>query len=122
MKFEDFFQGFYGSKRVDGIASYYTVESCKREGTSGIMANGKPLNDKAFTCASWLYPFGTRLLVVNSVSGERVEVEVTDRGPAKKLVEQGRIIDLSKAAFESLAPLSWGLIHVCTFKIEKVEK
>ena len=27
-----------------GVASWYSEESCKREGTSGIMANGKEFN------------------------------------------------------------------------------
>ena len=40
-----------------GTASYYTVASCAREGTSGIMANGRRLNDEKLTAASWFYPF-----------------------------------------------------------------
>ena len=35
--------------------SYYTKASCLREGTSGIMANGKVLRDEGFTAASWDY-------------------------------------------------------------------
>ena len=41
-----------------------------------------------------------------------VQVIVTDRGPAKCLYRQGRILDLSKAAFAKLAPLSQGVIQV----------
>ena len=37
---------------------------------------------------------------------------ITDRAPAKRLVRQGRIIDLSRAAFETLAPPNLGLIPV----------
>jgi rare lipoprotein A len=94
-------------------ASYYTVASCKREGTSGIMANGKRLQDEGvYTAAMWNVPFGTRVLVRNLANGKEVIVTITDRGPAKRLVKKGRIIDLNKAAFLSLAPLRKGIIEV----------
>ena len=93
-------------------ASYYTVESCLREGTSGIMANGRKLDDTKKTCAMWGYPFGTQVQVTNINNGRSVLVTVTDRGPAKRLVKKGRIIDLSKKAFTILAPLSQGIIPV----------
>lgn len=87
-----------------GTASWYGFES------AGTMANGQPFNPRALTCAIWDYPFGTRLEV--SHSGKSVIVEVTDRGPSMHHVRQGRIIDLSQAAFEKLAPCSRGLIRV----------
>lgn len=93
-----------------GTASWYSVASCKREGTSGIMANGEPLDDQAFTAASWDYRFGTVLQVC--YAGQCTQVTVTDRGPAKRLYRQGRIIDLSRAAFLALSPLSAGVIDV----------
>lgn len=98
-----------------GTASYYTVASCQREGTSGIMANGRKLNDEAFTAASWDYHFGTRLAVCRTYRTDRgncVQVVVTDRGPAKHLYRNGRILDLSRSAFEALAPLREGIIKV----------
>jgi rare lipoprotein A (peptidoglycan hydrolase) len=98
-------------------ASYYTRESCAREGTSGIMANGKELRDGAFTGASWFYKFGTVLHVYNLRNGRMVTIKITDRGPAKRLVKKGRVIDLSLAAFSALAPISQGVIPV---KIEVV--
>lgn len=91
-------------------ASYYTKASCLREGTSGIMANGKGLDDEAFTAASWDYEFGQRLRV--TFNGRSVVVSVTDRGPSKRLYKKGRRLDLSKAAFERLAPLGKGIIKV----------
>lgn len=91
-----------------GIASWYGKECAGR-----IMANGKPFDPDKMTCASWDYPLGTRLKV--SHDGLSVYVIVTDRGPAKRL---HREIDLSRAAFECLAPLSKGLIVV---KVEKVK-
>lgn len=102
---------------MKGTTSWYSVKSCLREGTSGIMANGKKLQDDAFTCASWDFPFGTRLRIIAVDSGRIVEVIVTDRGPAKRLYKRGRILDLSQAAFISLAPLSRGIIKV---EIEKL--
>ena len=94
----------------EGTASWYSVESCHREGTSGIMANGQPLDGRQLTAASWDYPFGTRLLV--RYGAKAVVVVVTDRGPARILVRQGRLLDLSEAAFEALAPLARGVIKV----------
>lgn len=99
-------------------ASWYSVESCLREGTSGIMANGRRLNDEDFTCAIWDYPFGSLLKVTNLVNKRYIVVLVTDRGPAKRLVKKGRVIDLSKKAFAVLAPLSQGVIPV---KIEVIK-
>lgn len=95
-----------------GTASWYSVESCKREGTSGIMANGEVLNDDKLTCASWDYPFGTRLQITHTGTSKSIKVWVTDRGPSKKLYRMGRIIDLSKRAFSEIADLKSGLIQV----------
>jgi rare lipoprotein A len=91
--------------------SYYTEASCREEGTSGICADGSRLRDNQFTCASWGYPFGTILKVTNE-RGVSVEVRVTDRGPGHKALKRGVTIDLSRAAFERLAPLRKGVINV----------
>lgn len=72
-----------------------------------VMANGRPFDPSKFTCASWRYPLGTRLLVRHKDC--TVLVTVTDRGPSKTL---RREIDLSSSAFKQLAPLSVGLIEV----------
>lgn len=101
-----------------GTASYYTRASCLREGTSGICANGEVLNDNDLTAASWFYRFGTILLVTNLSNGKQVKVRVNDRGPAKRLVRQGRVLDLSRAAFLALDKLSKGIINV---KVERVK-
>jgi len=104
-----------------GEASWYSVESCKREGTwakyGGLMANGRIFDDTKLTCAMWGVPFGSRFRVTNVSNGRSVIVEVTDRGPAKRLVKKGRIIDLSKGAFAEIANLRQGIIQV---KIEEV--
>ena len=43
---------------------------------------------------------------------ERIVVRVNDRGPHRRFVRQGRIIDLSKKAFSDIAPLGQGLIPI----------
>lgn len=74
------------------------------------MANGRPFDPDALTCASWFHPFGTLLRVAH---GDKVVVvQVTDRGPARRLVAAGREIDLSHAAFRRLADPRVGLVWV----------
>jgi uncharacterized protein YabE (DUF348 family) len=55
----------------------------------------------------WL-PFGTYVRVTDVDSGRSVTVMVDDRGP----FSPGRIVDLSPEAFERLAPLGRGVLHV----------
>ena len=69
----------------------------------------KPFNPDALTCASWFYPLGTKLVVMHG--SKTVRVTVTDRGPAKRLLAT-RQLDLSRAAFERIAPLSEGVTTV----------
>jgi len=95
-----------------GYASWYSEESCEREGTSGIMANGEVFNEEAMVCASWDYKFGTALSVESIHTKRKVIVKVCDRGPSKRLYRMGRIIDLSKGAFRKIAPLEQGIIKV----------
>jgi rare lipoprotein A len=74
------------------------------------MANGHPFNPNRLTAASWFFPLGTKVVVTHD--DRSVIVEITDRGPAKHLVQDGRKIDLSRAAFAKLADLDLGLIDV----------
>ena len=77
------------------------------------MANGKRFNPDKFTAASWFYPLGTKVRVTlasPSESPRSVVVTITDRGPAKEFVRDGRIIDLSHAPFKKLAPPQLGLV------------
>lgn len=79
------------------------------------MANGRRFNPDKLTAASWFYPLGTRVRVtVNSPNFERrsVLVTITDRGPAKRLVREGRVIDLGRAAFRKIAHPDLGLVAV----------
>lgn len=86
-------------------ASWYGWEHAGRP-----MADGRPFDPRALTCASWFHPLGTRLRVTSGASS--VVVTVTDRGPHRRLVRQGRVIDLSLAAFEKLAGKELGLVAV----------
>lgn len=79
-------------------------------------ASGEVFDPDKLTCASWDYPFGTKLRVTAVKSGKSVIVRVNDRGPAKRL---DRIIDLSRTSFLRLAPLKKGVIKV---QIEVVGK
>ena len=90
-----------------GEASYYSYECAKLP-----MANGKPFDPEKRTCASWFYDFGTILSVQSLDTGRTTQVVVTDRGPNKRLVKRGRIIDLSKRAFEDICDLDKGLTQV----------
>ncbi|MFA6320322.1 MAG: septal ring lytic transglycosylase RlpA family protein [Candidatus Omnitrophota bacterium] len=98
-----------GSRMVtkEGIASYYSYECADLP-----MANGKPFNPEKRTCASWFYKLGTVLKVRSLDTGRVTEVVVTDRGPNKRLVKEGRIIDLSKRAFQDICSLEKGLTRV----------
>ena len=92
------------------IASFYG----DGEKLNKYTANGEAFNSNDLTCASWHYPFNTKLKVVNHLNGKHIIVRVNDRGPNKRL---GRSIDLTKKAFSKIANTKEGLIFV---KIEKV--
>ena len=74
------------------------------------MANGQRFNPDKLTAASWFFDFGTKVVVTHA--NRSVVVEITDRGPANRLVNEGRKIDLSRAAFAKLADPDLGLIAV----------
>jgi rare lipoprotein A len=94
------------------IASWYSIASV---GSQGIMANGKKLSDSAFTCATNLYPLGSKLLVTNIKTGKNVVVRVTDRINKRFTYKR---IDLTKAAFKRIANLREGLVKV---RVEPLE-
>jgi|HubBroStandDraft_6_1064221.scaffolds.fasta_scaffold05824_3 rare lipoprotein A len=87
-----------------GTASWYGAE---RQGQK--MANGKPFDCHKLTAASWYFPLGTTIRVVNVKNGESVVVTITDRGPNLRL---HRILDLSQAAAERLDYVGKGLTPV----------
>ena len=94
---------------TEGIASWYSRFS---PGIRRTTANMEIFDHDAMTCAVWDLPFNTILEVTNLSNGKRVLVRVNDRGPAKRLCRRGRVIDLTKAAFEEIEDLDKGLTRV----------
>jgi rare lipoprotein A len=93
-----------------GFASWYGEEHRGK-----LMANGRRFDPDKLTAASWFYPLGTRVRVTVSspeFESRSVLVTITDRGPAKRLVQQGRVIDLGRAAFKKIAHTDLGLVSV----------
>lgn len=108
--FSNFFIG--NNKNIQyGEASWYGKDPIKERLNKNTAWN-IPFNSNLLECASWDYKFGTVLKVTNQKNGKVVYVRVTDRGPAKRLVKEGRIIDLTVGAFKRIADLKLGLIKV----------
>ena len=105
-----FLMGFgvaWAGPLLTGTASWYGEEHRGK-----LMADGRRFDPDLLTAASWAYPLGTKVRVSAAGSTNMVEVTITDRGPNRKLVRQGRIIDLSAAAFARLADRERGVIQV----------
>ena len=94
---------------IVGQASWYSQQS---PGVRKHTANMEIFNDRELTCAMWGVPFNQKIRVTNLENGKSVIVRVNDRGPHKRYVRKGRVIDLSKAAFRSIAGLKQGLVKV----------
>lgn len=86
-----------------GMASYYAEKFHGRTTSSGEVYN---MND--FTAAHRSLPFGTTVEVRNLRNNRTVRVRINDRGPQKA----ERIIDLSKAAAESIDMMRAGIVEV----------
>ena len=96
-----------------GVASWYSKKDKKINPET---ANGEKFNDQKMTCASWDYPFGERLIVVNALTGKWVVCRVNDRGPNKRLY---RTVDMTYAAFRKIANPKRGLIYATIIPTEK---
>ena len=99
-----------------GVASWYSRTD---KGINERTANNELFSDKAMTCASWDYPYGEKLLVINTLNGEWVVCRVNDRGPALRL---RRKIDLTRSAFKKISNLKRGLIYVTVIPTSKHHK
>ena len=86
-----------------GKASYYADKYQGRQ-----TANGERFNQNARTAAHKTLAFGTMVKVTNKRNGRTVVVRINDRGPFIK----GRIIDLSKSAFSTIANRRLGVVEV----------
>jgi rare lipoprotein A len=98
-------------KKVAGAASWYGESYRGRT-----MANGRPFDPDKLTAASYEYAIGTKVRVTHD--GAEVVVTITDRGPSAKYRAQGRVIDLSRAAFGRLANPDVGLIFVTVEELQ----
>ncbi|GGC91040.1 septal ring lytic transglycosylase RlpA family protein [Halopseudomonas salina] len=86
-----------------GQASYYADRYLARP-----TASGELYQAGENTAAHRTLPFGSMVRVTNLKNGKSVVVRINDRGPFVR----GRIIDLSRAAFESIGRASEGLLRV----------
>ena len=91
---------------ANGLASFYSHGSRT--------ASGEKFNPGELTAAHRTLPFGTRVRVTNVATGRSVTVRVNDRGP----FINGRVIDVSHAAAQSLGMVGKGVAKV---KLDVVE-
>jgi|Tabmets5t2r1_1033131.scaffolds.fasta_scaffold56420_2 rare lipoprotein A len=88
-----------------GMASWYGNRFHGRE-----TASGERFSMMQLTAAHRNLPLGTKVIVTNLATNEAVEVKINDRGP---FWEPGRrIIDLSRAAADTIGLLSRGVGRV----------
>lgn len=88
---------------TEGFATYYTVKSCQREGTSGVWtASGERYDERSLTCALPHHRFGKTYKVTSLTTGRSVVVRHTDFGPGRGSQRRGNIIDLTPKAFSEL--------------------
>lgn len=88
------------SAQQKGKATFYSDRFHGKKTSSG-----KPYHRDSLTCAHRTFPIGTLLEVTNTDNGNKVIVEVTDRGPYTR----GKIIDLSYAAAHKLGIIRTGV-------------
>jgi peptidoglycan lytic transglycosylase len=89
-----------GKAQGGGVASYYW------QGTK--TASGEKFDPKELTAAHPTLPFGTKLRVTNTHTGQSVTVRVNDRGP----YVPGRVVDVSYSAAQELGMINRGVAKV----------
>lgn len=96
--------GLRQETRLTGVATWYG------EDFHGLlMANGEPFDMRdPTTAASNSHRLGTWLKVTRVATGKSIKVRVTDRGAFRMPI----VVDLSRAAFASLANLDDGVIRI----------
>jgi rare lipoprotein A len=86
-----------------GLASYYSDLFHGKP-----TASGEAYDKNKFTCAHKTHPFGTMLRITRLDNNKSVQVRVTDRGP----FISGRVVEISKAAAESIGLVADGSARV----------
>lgn len=97
------------NERTRGVASWYGEPFHGRRTASGEIYDMHQL-----TAAHRLLPLGTTLVVTHLANGRSVRVRVNDRGPFVR----GRMLDLSRAAAETLDMLHSGVAPVEFYVVE----
>lgn len=92
--------------RITGIASFYG-----RSFDGTLTATGETFSNKKLTAACNLFKLNTIVRVTNLRSGSYVLVRVNDR-MHPKMLQKGRIIDLSQAASKKLITNAKGIVKV----------
>jgi len=87
----------------DGVASWYGHPYHGRK-----TSNGETFNMNDLTAAHKTLPFGVWVEVLNKKNNQKVVVRINDRGP----FVDGRIIDISKAAANSINMIGMGIAPV----------
>ena len=105
--------GAAASPDEQGKASWYGAALHRRR-----TASGERFDMHALTAAHRTLPFGTQVCVRSLVNGNTVKVRINDRGPHTA----NRIIDLSRAAAQSLDMLGRGVKSVALTVLEPGEK
>ena len=91
----------------EGLASYYGQEFHHKLAASGVR-----FDMNAMVAAHPSYPFGTLVRVTNLRNGRSVSVRIQDRGPTRRSRADGVIIDLSRAAAQTLGFIPNGRTRV----------
>lgn len=92
-----------------GIASWYGGKPWEGRKT----ASGEIFKSSGMTAAcAPQYKLHTKLLVTNINNNKSVIVKCNDRGAFHKAKYGYRFLDLSKAAFQKIAPLQQGIVKV----------
>jgi len=99
------FQEAQKTTKEDIFATYY-ADSLDGE----ITASSEIFDQDKLTAAHKTLAFGTRIKVTNLENGESVIVTINDRGPYSS--NASYVLDLSKSAFQSISPLSRGVIKI----------
>jgi len=95
-----------------GEASWYGKQFHGRK-----TADGDRFSQDEMTAAHRTLPLGTKVIVENPETGQQVEVKINDRGPYAQ--PKRRIIDLSRAAADSIGIVHDGTKRVRVVVIEK---
>ncbi len=95
-----------------GLASWYSAK---------LTASGERFDGNALTCAMRKTDFGKYYKVCNLTNNKCVIVRHNNFGPSYRKFSEGRIIDLSKAAFSNIADLKEGVIKVTVVEVSGPE-